>query len=729
MTAAPRTEAAVDPGQDAARVLARHNANVAQLHVEALELLSKLVPMGELFDFFAKKLLVFCGCDQVVYTDPDGRDFVWDAAGTRSMPYDVCRGCAFADGRATVYDGGYVELADLTVPFRGCRVATGCPVKSMAAQRVFVKGAYAGLVTVHYLRRPFTFSAEVREMFKHVVTFLGFVLERQQAEKEHAQTLEALKRERDRALAAERAGNFFFSIVSHDIRTPLNAILGYAELLDNGISDACERHTALQAIRTSGSTLLQLVNDVLDLSKLEAGRMDILPVPTDFRALVEGVLECFRLTVANHNIAFLSHATELPWLGIDPQRFRQILFNLVGNAAKFTTVGSVTVQVAYADGVLSVDVADTGCGIPADMLPRIMEPFIQVADAHHSGAREQGTGLGLSICRRMVERMGGTITVESEVGKGSVFKIRIPRVESFAAPVEASDADAAAVDVPHLPSRRTLIVDDSKMNLLVLSALLKKLGLTDVGTAANGAQAWTRLEDAYQAGTPYTVVLTDLWMPDMDGVELVTRIRADPRFSDLVVYVATADVEARKNAEANGFTGTLLKPITLSALTEIFAKVPTGLAAGARKPLDGLSAASKYYQWLRQGAAAMFANARQHAGLGLWVFELDPDVEPRMYVDDTMRDLLGLKEQDGLTPEQIYHAWFDRVDPDHLSEVGQGVELMKQGRLAEIQYPWHHPTAGTWIVRCGGRRDFGYTRGVRIEGWHQNVTDLLHVQK
>ena len=397
------------------------------------------------------------------------------------------------------------------------------------------------------------------------------VIEREQAAKHMAELEEAL----DRARAAERARSMFFSIVSHDIRTPLNAILGYSELLQGGTESPAEREEALRSIRASGTTLLQLVNDVLDLAKMDSGKMTLQPEPVRLSQLTDEVFSSFRLAAGEKGIELVNRTAEAPTVMVDEHRFRQILFNLIGNAVKFTAKGSITVEASYADGNLEVAVSDTGCGIPQDMLTRVLDPFVQVQDSSHSAERKRGTGLGLSICKGLVEAMGGELIVESEVGKGSTFRARIPGIPVSGKEARASVEPRTAVDPAKLP-KHVLIIDDSPVNRKVLSALLKKAGVAKIDHAGDGAEALEGIDSAEKAGAPYDFVFSDLWMPNMNGFEFIGKLRADPRFTGLPVYVVTADAEFRRDARNYLFTGFLLKPLTYAKLVEVFAAADTG---------------------------------------------------------------------------------------------------------------------------------------------------------
>ena len=240
------------------------------------------------------------------------------------------------------------------------------------------------------------------------------------------------RRELDMEREKAKEKSYFFSTVSHDIRTPLNAIIGFSEMLKSGLSTKEERVQAEDAIIASGKTLLGLVNDVLDLSKLESGKMEILPEPTDCTKLLREVTDAFKVASGKAGIEVRCRVEGMPPMMVDPQRIRQILFNLVGNAVKFTHEGHVEIRASFAksneepSGTLCIEVEDTGCGISKDDLGRIGSAYVQVGS---SMSRNGGTGLGLAICKQLAAAMGGRIDVESELGKGSTFTVTIPGVK------------------------------------------------------------------------------------------------------------------------------------------------------------------------------------------------------------------------------------------------------------------------------------------------------------
>ena len=411
-----------------------------------------------------------------------------------------------------------------------------------------------------------------------VLSLCGFVFYRR-SQHEHMIEVQAeesarmnaqLKEERDKSIKAEKAKSYFFSTVSHDIRTPLNSIIGFSEMLQLGIEDPEEREKALDAIVTSAQTLLELINDVLDLSKLESGKMELHPVPTDIASLVGKVTASFEVAASRTSVQLQAKVEKMPLLKLDPQRIRQILFNLIGNAVKFTAKGFITVRASYDNGTFILSVADTGRGISQENIGKLMSPYVQLQE-HDS---TKGTGLGLAICKQLSKQMKGTLELESTLGRGSTFTLRIPNVQPFTekeseAYFIAHKAPEAAVRLDEaIMEKHILIVDDQKLNQRILQTMLARLGIHKVLTAGNGREALEILNGSEKVD----IVLTDMSMPVMDGAGLVREMHSSSRLAAVPVYVVTADVEMQSEYKAAGFDDMLIKPVTLEKLKEFLAK-------------------------------------------------------------------------------------------------------------------------------------------------------------
>jgi CheY-like chemotaxis protein len=316
------------------------------------------------------------------------------------------------------------------------------------------------------------------------------------------------------------------------------------------------------------------VDHVLDFSKLESGDMEIVPAPTEVSKLIGDVVGSFR---TSNKVELRCKVNALPALMVDPQRIGQMLFDLVGNAVKFTTSGFIEVRATFTpggacpvatdgevSGTLRIKVEDSGCGIGEEDLKRIMSPYEKV---NSKEARNGGTGIGLALCKQLAKAMGGELSVASTLGVGSTFTVTMPGVK-ISAGVSGADSEAMPAAAPAAPvsggRRRILIVDDQKMNIVVLRTLLKKIGDFDIVPALNGREALGILE--VPDSKPFDMVLTDMWMPELDGEGLVKAIRANERLKSLPVYVITADIELKSTFAEKGFDGIVLKPVTVGAI-------------------------------------------------------------------------------------------------------------------------------------------------------------------
>ena len=395
------------------------------------------------------------------------------------------------------------------------------------------------------------------------------IIEREkiQADLEHA---------RDAAESANRSKSQFLANMSHEIRTPLNAVLGFTDLLQMGGDDGdpAKRREYLGLIHTSGEHLLNLINDILDLSKIESGKLEIERVACSPQQILADVVSVLRVRANEKGIAL-----EYAWEGgvpevveADPQRLRQLLVNLVGNSIKFTDKGHVRVvgrMLPNEDHVLlAFDVIDTGVGIPKEKFEAIFDPFVQ---ADNSVTRKfGGTGLGLAICRRIVEAMGGTLTLRSEVGKGTVFTATAevkPLPESPLGDAAQSDvitaasrkAIFAAVEVPR---GRVLVVEDGETNRKLIDLILRRAGL-EVVTAENGKLG----VDAALAGS-FDLILMDMQMPVMDGYTAARKLREHGMKLPIIALTAHAMSGDEQKCRAAGCSGFMTKPIHADLLLQ-----------------------------------------------------------------------------------------------------------------------------------------------------------------
>ena len=436
-------------------------------------------------------------------------------------------------------------------------------IRSIIVYPIYVQGRFFGFTGFDECARNKQWSKSELELLRAVSGIIANAYERKQMEA-------TLENERDKANEANLAKSRFLANMSHEIRTPMNAVLGFTEALAQELETPRQKKM-LESIRTSGNLLLSLLNDILDLSKIEAGKMTIVPKPAALKSMLNDIEVLFSVQAAGKGINLsVNVSDDVPDLLVfDEVRIKQVIFNLLGNAIKFTRIGDVNLNVSYVpddqfSGELRIGVDDTGAGIPEKDLERIFEPFVQQSGLLNRDY--EGAGLGLSVCKRLIEQMNGTIKVYSKVGVGSSFNVTIPGV------ARGKKKDLHQV-LPGIKGEvffrkgSVMMVDDVSSNLNAMEALIEGTGL-EVVHAGNGETAIRLLNHI----TP-DVIFLDTRMPGLDGYEVATCIKRIEALQNTKIIACTASVANKEKLEQSElFDDYLYKPVSRHELISMLGK-------------------------------------------------------------------------------------------------------------------------------------------------------------
>ncbi len=545
---------------------------IEKLRTEALSFIADHEPdMDEALNFFGERILELIECDQVIFHEINGKRILHNAFGFRDLPQEICSKCPITDFSNDFYEeNDVICIDDCNDGYRGVTIHRDCPVKSSYMQKIYSGGELMGLFSVHYISKQHTFSENDLEILKMVAVCLGLMIGRVKEKQEEIARIEAE--------SSSKAKTEFLFNMSHDIRTPMSAILGFTDIAINHMDEPDRVSDSLNKIKRSGGHLLNLINDILEMSRIEAGKMEIAAAPLNVYETTEGVVTMSHSLAATKSITFNVHVGTLknPYIYSDELHTNQIIINLISNAIKYTppggTVGYSVEQIGDpVDGmaIYRITVKDNGIGMSEEFQKHLFESFSR--ERSTTVSKQEGAGLGLAIVKKIVDMMGGTIAVESKLGEGSTFILEMPFKVMDAEAIEKYEAsckkDTVVTDGISFGGQKVLLVEDNEMNREIATELLEEVGLV-IDTAVDGAMA---VKTVSEKGTGYyDFILMDIQMPVMDGYEATAKIRELPGGSKIPIIALSANAfkEDVDRSLAAGMNAHAVKPIDVKNLFE-----------------------------------------------------------------------------------------------------------------------------------------------------------------
>lgn len=544
----------------------------SKLRADALVFIAENEPdINRFMDFFGHRILEISGCDQVIFRSLTGKRTVLNAPGVIDVPQEICANCPFAefDNDEIYGPDGFVLMNDCRVGFNGVHTHMGCPAKSSFMQRIYSDGKLAGLLTVHYLNDYHTFTDNGIDIMKTVARYLGLGLVRLDAKKTEIARLEAE--------SANKAKTEFLFNMSHDIRTPMNAIIGFTNMAIREAMDPERVVQNLEKVRLSSDMLLSLINDILDMSRIESGKAALTEKPSDIRRIIDDIEPVMNSLASAKDINLSFDISKIVNYNVyvDVQRFERILVNIISNGIKYTednghvrVTGEQESFSASGYGLYKFVIEDNGVGMSEEFQAKMFDEFSREESSVAGGI--QGTGLGLSLAKKLVDMMNGSIQCESNRGVGTVFTITIPlRVRREF----SDDKEDVKVEKPELSlkGKVVLLAEDNSLNREIATDMLEEAGMI-VEIAEDGSEA-VRIVTEHHSDY-FDFILMDVQMPNMNGYEATAEIRkkVPDLTAPIIALSANAFEEDRQKSLMAGLNDHLSKPIRVEELKNMLAR-------------------------------------------------------------------------------------------------------------------------------------------------------------
>ena len=543
-----------------------------KLRTKALSFVADREPnMDEALEFFGERILELIKCDQVIFRKINGERILFSAPGISDLPQEICSGCPITDLKNAAYnDKDIICINDCNEDYRGSTIHPDCPVKSSYMQKIYSRGELTGLFSIHYINKQHTFSENELEILKMVGVFLGLMIGRVKEKQEEIARIEAE--------SSNKAKTEFLFNMSHDIRTPMNAIIGYTDIAINHLDEQQRVRDSLEKIKLSSSHLLNLINDILEMSRIEAGKMKIESAPLNIHKAIKSVATMSRSLAETKSIAFNVHVDDIKnsYVYSDELHVNQVIINIISNAIKYTDVGgSVDFGIKQISDPVDniaryqIIVKDTGIGMSKEFQTHLFESFSR--EQNTTVSKQEGAGLGLAIVKKIVDLMGGTIAVQSKLGKGSTFIVELPfnimNEEAIKEYEESRKKDNVVTAGASFNGQKVLLVEDNELNREIATEILTEAGLV-VEIAQDGAIAVKKVSK--KGVGYYDFILMDIQMPVMNGYEATAKIRQLPDGNKIPIIALSANAfkEDIERSLAAGMNAHAVKPIDIKVLFE-----------------------------------------------------------------------------------------------------------------------------------------------------------------